>query len=116
MAVMDFVQLKGGESINGIVDVKVFTIKGKYGTLRIPKKEIMTIQYKNSPYVLSDEIKTSAGTRYEGDILPAVVPVRFEGGNQVLKIPKQDIVAIMLFGGALRPLSAATRRKLAGVR
>lgn len=114
--IADFVQIKNGQYINGIVDVKSFTITTPYGTLKLPKKDILVITYKNPPYFLSDEAKISAGTRLEGDILPAVIPIRVEGGNQTLRIPKRDIHSLVFFMGNKRALSATTKKALTALK
>lgn len=114
--IADFVQLKNGQYVNGTVDVKVFAIKTPYGTLKLPKNEILVITYKNPPHFLSDEAKISAGTRLEGDILPSTIPIRVEGGNQVLRIPKRDIHSLVFFMGNRRALSPATRSRLSSSR
>lgn len=114
--IADFVQLKNGQYINGIVDVKVFTIETPFGTLKWPKKEILVITYKNPPHFLSDEAKISAGTRIEGNILPATIPIRVEGGNQTLRIPKKDIHSLVFFMGSTRAVSKSTAKLLAKVK
>ena len=114
--IADFVQLKNGQYINGSIDVSIFTIKTPYGTLRVRKKDILNITYKNPPYFLADEAKLSAGTRIEGDILPAVIPVRVEGEGPALRIPKKDIHTLVFFLGRKRSISTATRRRVAGLK
>ena len=114
--IADFVQLKNGQYVNGDVKVKIFTIETPYGTLKLSKKDILVITYKNPPYFLSDEAKISAGTRVEGDIGPAVIPVRVEGGSQTLRIPKRDIHSLVFFMGNKRPVSSATRSRLKGLK
>lgn len=111
--IADFVQLKNGQYINGIVGVKVFTIKTPYGTLRFPKNEILNITYKNPPHFLADEAKISAGTRLEGEILPDPITIRVEGSNQRLRIFKRDIHTLVFFMGKKRGVSQATKRSLA---
>jgi hypothetical protein len=110
--IADFIQLKNGQYVNGVVEVKVFTIKTPYGTLKLPKKEILVITYKNPPHFLSDEAKISAGTRLEGDISPSTISIRVEGGSQTLRIPKSDIHSLVFFMSNKRSISSATRRRL----
>src|SRR5437762_8748683 len=69
----DFVMLKDGTSINGDVKVVTFTLKTKYGTLTIPKADILAIEYRKPPNKLEDEVQISAGTRLRGDLQPAVI-------------------------------------------
>ena|SRR5438067_4608868 len=114
--IADFVQLKNGQYVNGVIEVKVFTIETPYGTLKYPKKEILVITYKNPPHFLSDEAKLSAGSRIEGDIGPLMIPIRVEGGNQTLRIPKRDIHSLVFFMGNQRPISSATRRRLSALK
>ena len=114
--IADFVQLKNGQYLNGVVDVKLFSIKTPYGTLKLPKKDILVITYKNPPHFLADEAKISAGTRLEGKISPSVIPVQVEGGYQTLRIPKRDIHSLVFFMGNKRPVSSATRARLKALR
>ena len=114
--IADFVQLKNGQYVNGVVHVKQFTIKTPYGTLKLPKNEILVITYRNPPHFRSDEAKISAGTRLEGDIFPSTIPIRVEGGGQTLRIPKRDIHSLVFFMGNTRSVTAATRSRLASVK
>jgi hypothetical protein len=113
--IADFVMLKNGQSINGIVDVAVFTIETAYGKLKFKKTEIHTIHYKNPPHFLSDEIQVSAGTRLEGNVLPDVVPIRVEG-QQLIRVPKKDLHTLVFFMSNTRSISNKTRKLLAMIK
>jgi hypothetical protein len=108
----DFVMLKNGKSINGDVLTDPFTLKLAYGSLKIPKKDMLTVEYKKPPNLMEDEVQVSAGTRLGGDLQPATVKIRVENLG-VLDIPKADILAIM-FQRPIEAVSEATRKALEG--
>jgi len=112
--IQEIVILKNGSSINGEVLVKQFVLKLQVGTLKLKKVDILSIEYKNPPFAITDEVKVSAGTRLQGELSPSVIPVRFEDTTQVLRILKTDIHSIVLFTGQGR-VSAATRKVLESV-
>ena len=111
-AIGDLVMFKDGTSINGLVNVKQFTIKTKYGTLKLKKKDIFTIHYKNPPQFLVDEMQLGAGTRLEGEILPSIIPIRPEGFNQTLNVSKNDIGTLVFYTGARQSISKAITKQL----
>jgi hypothetical protein len=111
----DLIILKDGTSINGEVLTSKFVLKLKFGTLRLTKSDILSIEYKNPPFIDVDEVRVSAGTRLHGDLLPEVIQVRIEDTSQIFSIPKSDIHSIVLFTGRSRRLSSATRRTLKAV-
>lgn len=113
--IQDLIILKDGTSINGEVLTSKFVLKLKFGTLKLAKADILSIEYKNPPYTEDDEVQVSAGTRLRGNLSPELIQVRFEDTSQVLKIPKSDIHSIVLFTGRSRKLSPATRRALKAV-
>ena len=108
--IQDIVQLKDGQSSNGEVKVAEFTLKTRYGTLTIPKKDILAIEYRKPPNKLEDEVQISAGTRLRGDLLPAVIKVNADGLGD-LDIPKTDILAIMI-QRPIEDVTDATRKAL----
>ena len=112
--IQDIVILNDGSSINGEVLVKQFVLKLPFGTLKIAKSDILAIEFKHPPSTDTDEVQVSAGTRLHGDLSPSVVPVRFEGTTQVVKIPKIDIHSLIFFTGQGK-VSAATRKALKSV-
>lgn len=111
MKIQDLIVLKNGTSINGEVLVKTFTLVLPYGKLKLAKRDILSIEYKNPPYATEDQVQVSAGTRLGGDLGPHLLPVQFESTTQILKIPKTDIHSIVLFleGGKV---SAETLKRL----
>jgi hypothetical protein len=113
--IQDLIILKDGTSINGDVLTSKFVLTLKFGTLKLAKSDILSIEYKNPPFIEVDEVRVSAGTRLRGDLSPEVIPVRFEDTSQVLRIPKSDIHSIVLFTGRIRKLSPATRKALKAV-
>ncbi|MGZ5038375.1 MAG: hypothetical protein ACXWG1_01520 [Usitatibacter sp.] len=106
----DIVVLKDGTSINGDVKVATFTLKLKYGSLSIPKGDILEIEYRKPPNTPQDEVQISAGTRLNGDLLPATIKVNVDGLGDV-DIPKSDILAMVL-QRPIETLSPATRKAL----
>ena len=110
----DLVVFKNGSSINGEVLVKRFVLKLKYGTLALPKSDILSVEYTHPPYT-DDQVYMSAGTKLLGDLTPAVFDVRVENTNQVLRLPKTDVHSLVFFTGSVR-VSAATRRALKSIR
>ena len=112
--IQELIVLKDGSSINGEVLVKTFVLKLQFGTLKLAKSDILTIEYKNPPFALADEFRVSAGTRLHGDSSPAVIPVRVEHTAQILRIPKTDIHSLVFFT-AKGKVSAATRKALKSV-
>lgn len=113
--IQDLVVFMDGTSLNGEVLTSQFTLKLKYGQLKLKKDDILSIEYKNPPYVLGDEVQVSAGTRLRGDLLPEKIRVRFEDTTQIIVIPKSDILALVFFTGRSRRVSAATRSALSAV-
>ena len=97
MKIQDLIVLKNGTSINGDVLVKTFVLVLPYGKLRLAKRDILSIEYKNPPHATDDQVQVSAGTRLGGDLGPDIIPIRFESTTQILKIPKTDIHSIVLF-------------------
>lgn len=112
----ELVILKDGSSIHGEVLTSLFKLKLKWGELKLRKQDILSIEYRNPPHVMEDEVQVSAGTRLRGDLQPEVIRVRFEETSQVLSIPKEDILAIVLFTGRRGRVSVATRRALSALR
>lgn len=108
--IRDFIMLKDGTSINGDVKVVEFILKTKYGSLPIPKLDVLEIEYRKPPNLPEDEIQVSAGTRMRGDVGPAVLKVDVEGLGLV-DIPKSDILAIVI-SRPLENLSPATKKAL----
>jgi len=112
--IQDLVVMVDGSSVNGEVLVKEFTLKLKYGTLKLKKKEILAVDYKNPPFADTDEVQVSAGTRLKGDLHPVVVPVRFESTTQVIDLPKADIRSLVFFLNS-RALSKKAKAALKSV-
>ncbi len=108
----ELIVLKNGTTINGKVLTSRFVLKLKFGTLKLAKSDILSIEYKNPPFINVDEVRVSAGTRLNGDLSPPIIKVRFEDTAQVFDIPKADIHSIVLFTGRSRKLSPATRKAL----
>lgn len=108
--IRDFIMLKDGTSINGDVKVVEFILKTKYGSLPIPKLDVLEIEYRKPPNLPEDEIQVSAGTRMRGDVGPAVLKVDVDGLGLV-DIPKSDILAIVI-SRPLENLSPATKKAL----
>ena len=106
----DIVVLKDGSSINGDVKVATFTLKLKYGSLAIPKGDILEIEYRNPPNTPQDEVQISAGTRLRGDLEPAMIKINVDGLGDI-QIPKTDILAMVL-QRPIDTLSPATRKAL----
>jgi hypothetical protein len=113
--VLELLVLKNGKSINGTVKTDPFTLKTDYGDLKLRKKNILSIEYKNPPYMLQDEVQVSAGTRVGGELLPATIRIELEDTGQIISIPKSDILSIVLFTGRSRNISTATTRKLKAI-
>lgn len=110
----EIVVLKNGSLIRGEVLVKQFVLAIQSQTLKLQKADILEIHYKNPPVTITDEVKLSAGTRLDGELSPAIIPVRLENTPQVLRFPKTDIHSIVLFTGRGK-VSAATRKMLASI-
>ena len=108
--IRDFLMLKDGTSINGDVKVAEFVLTTKYGVQRIPKLDVLEIEYRKPPNLPEDEIQVSAGTRMRGDVGPAVLKVDVDGFG-VIDIPKSDILSIVI-SRPLESLSPATRKAL----
>ena len=108
----DLVMLKSGKSINGEVLTTPFTLKTAYGSLSIPKKDMLMIEYKKPPNLMEDVVQISAGSRLSGDLLPDKVKVKVENLG-TLEIPKVDILVI-LFQRPIEDVSPATKKALEG--
>ena len=111
MAIRHIVMLKDGSSLSCEVLVKTFVLTTKFGKLKLPKADILSIEYKNPPYADTDEVQVSAATRFKGDLVPDTISVRIEYTSQIVKIPKSDIHSIVLFTGRGK-VSAATRQAI----
>jgi hypothetical protein len=105
----DIIILKDSESINGDVKTDDFTLKTRYGSIPLKKKDMLAIEYRKPPNKVQDEVQIDAATRLYGDLQPAVIKVEVNG--KVLDIPKTDILAIM-FMRPIEAVSDATRRAL----
>lgn len=114
-AIQDLVVLRDGTSINGDVKTIQFTLKTKYGQLKLKKAEILSVEYGDPRYAQEDDVQVSAGTHLRGDLLPAEVRVAIEDTSQVVVIPKSDILALVFFTGRTGSVSAATRKALKSV-
>ena len=108
--IRELVILKDGTSLSGTVLTSKFVLKMKFGTLKLAKSDILSIEYKNPPFIEFDEVRVSAGSRLHGELSPGVIQVRFENTSQIFSIPKADIHSIVLFTG--RTLSPGTRKAL----
>ena len=111
-SIQELIVLKNGKSIHGALRTDPFTLRTEFGALKLRKRDILSIEYKNLPYMLQDEVQVSAGTRIGGELLPAKIRIALDNTGQIIVIPKSDILAIVLFTGRSRPVSAATRRLL----
>lgn len=111
----DYIVLKDGTSINGEILTKEFVLKTKFGQLKFKKSDILTAHYKNPPQFLSDEVQISAGTRLEGDLLPAVLDIRIEDLDQVVQINKSDIHTLVFFTGSRRNISIKSKKLTAKI-
>jgi hypothetical protein len=105
----DFIILKDSESINGAVKTDDFTLKTKYASIPLKKKDMLAVEYRKPPNKIQDEVQIDAVTRLYGDLQPAIIKVEVNG--KVLDIPKTDILAIM-FMRPIETVSEATRRAL----
>lgn len=113
----DFIMLRDGSSINGLVEVKVFSIKLNWnGTLPVKKQDILAIHYKNPPKFLWDLTEISTGSSLAGDVLPIKIPVRPEGWSQTIQIDKKDIHSLVFFIGDTKSLSRATKKLLLSIK
>jgi hypothetical protein len=108
----EIIILHGGDSLNGVVHVKEFLLKTRYGDLIFKKKQILAIEYKNPPFADVDEVQVDAGTRLGGELFPEVIPFEPASTGQVIQIPKGDIHSIVLFI-TKRRASKATRDAVA---
>ncbi len=113
--IRDLTILRDGTSISGDVLISRFVLKLKFGTLKLAKSDILSIEYRNPPFIDVDEVRVSAGTRLHGDLSPEVIRIRFEDTSQVLNIPKSDIHSIVLFTGRASRVSWSTRKGLKAV-
>lgn len=111
----DFIMFKDGTSINGEVLTKKFGLKTKFGSLDLKKSDILTVHYKNPPQFLLDEVRLSAGTKLEGDMLPAVLDIRIEDLDQVAHINKSDIHTLVFFTGSRKKISEKTKKLVARI-
>jgi hypothetical protein len=112
---VDIVVLKSGESFGGEVLVKEFTLKMKYGVLKIKKRDIRAVYYRNPPYIVKDEVQVSESTRLEGDLLPKMIDIRMEKTGALVSIPKEDVTGLVMFWGwSGKAVLAKTKRALAG--
>lgn len=111
--ILDFIMLKGGTPINGQVQVAAFELRTPYGTLRLPKADIVSIEYANPPNATVDAVQTSSVGRLKGDLQPDIIPVDVEGSGQVFRIPKADILAIVFLADRGGDLSEESRRLVA---
>lgn len=115
--IADIVMLKDGSSINGVVEVKAFSIRLPWnGILEVKKQDILAIHYKNPPEFLLDQAEISAGSSLRGDILLIKIPVRPESGSQTLQIDKKDIHSLVFFTGDRKSLSPGTEKLLLSIK
>lgn len=114
--ILDQIALKGGESLNALVLDKAFTLKTRFGNVKLRKKDIFSIEYAAAASG-KDSVRTSDGNVLEGDLALKVLKLHLElGGGSTIEIPKSDIFAVIMLSQRGGDLSAKTSKVLAKLR
>lgn len=110
---MDLVMLKDGQSLGGVVQEKTFAVKTRFGTVKLPKQDVRAVYYKSPSAIPATELHAGEGTKFAGDVEPKVIRFKVEKSGVVLRLPRADLAALVMFQGTKGKISAKTAQALA---
>lgn len=110
---VDLVVLKDGQSLGGVVQEKTFTVKTRFGTVKLPKQDVRTVYYKSPSANPMTELHAGEGTKFVGDVEPRVIRFKVEKSGVVLSLPRADLAAVVMFHGKKGEISAKTTQAVA---
>ena len=94
----DLIVGRRGDSLLGEVLERRFSIRSAFGTIRVDKKRISWIHFKDPPLQAQDEIWLTTGDRLTGAVEPGTIRFRADGGEK-LSVPRSAIHSIVIAGG-----------------